>query len=287
MNCLNTCVVLGLTSFLTGGVASAQFWRTYDAGLGTFPQDQCWTHIQDLNPVVGYPLSIDNGQLSFSTLGLATSGAIGGGVYWLRDDVSINFTSNFAVEARVKILQAPNRSINQQNGWPRPGYGITVVDVTGRVFWVGFGNNEIFLSNSLFGQYGSANTVTLAFNTTDAFHTYRIERGTSGTGATLRIDGVPRLSIASAGVPESGSGLVYFGDPTYWANSESLTTMVRYTSNAACTADFNGDATADFFDYLDFVDVFSDGTCSADFNGDGAVDFFDYLDFVDAFSTGC
>ncbi len=28
-------------------------------------------------------------------------------------------------------------------------------------------------------------------------------------------------------------------------------------------------------------------SCSADFNGDGTADFFDYLDFVDAFSAGC
>jgi hypothetical protein len=27
--------------------------------------------------------------------------------------------------------------------------------------------------------------------------------------------------------------------------------------------------------------------CTADFNGDGSIDFFDYLDFVDAFSSGC
>jgi hypothetical protein len=54
-----------------------------------------------------------------------------------------------------------------------------------------------------------------------------------------------------------------------------------------CTADFNGDASVDFFDYLDFVDAFSTGAARADFNGDGAIDFFDYLDFVDAFSIGC
>ena len=54
-----------------------------------------------------------------------------------------------------------------------------------------------------------------------------------------------------------------------------------------CSADFNGDGSVDFFDYLDFVDVFSSGSPSADFNGDTSIDFFDYLDFVDAFSAGC
>ena len=54
-----------------------------------------------------------------------------------------------------------------------------------------------------------------------------------------------------------------------------------------CTADFNGDGSVDFFDYLDFVDAFSSTSLSADFNHDGSIDFFDYLDFVDAFSAGC
>ena len=54
-----------------------------------------------------------------------------------------------------------------------------------------------------------------------------------------------------------------------------------------CPADFNGDGSIDFFDYLDFVNAYTAGTPNADFNGDGSVDFFDYLDFVDAFSTGC
>ncbi len=54
-----------------------------------------------------------------------------------------------------------------------------------------------------------------------------------------------------------------------------------------CFADFNGDMVVDFFDYLDFVDVFAAGSLDADFNNDGVIDFFDYLDFVDAFAAGC
>lgn len=54
-----------------------------------------------------------------------------------------------------------------------------------------------------------------------------------------------------------------------------------------CASDFNCDNVVDFFDYLDFVDVFGAGDPIADFNQDGIVDFFDYLDFVDAFGAGC
>ena len=64
----------------------------------------------------------------------------------------------------------------------------------------------------------------------------------------------------------------------------SLTLLLETDS---CRADFNGDGQVDFFDYLDFVQAYSDENPRADFNGDGQIDFFDYLDFVQAYSEGC
>lgn len=54
-----------------------------------------------------------------------------------------------------------------------------------------------------------------------------------------------------------------------------------------CAADFNGDLTLDFFDYLDFTAAFDAAGPGSDFNGDATTDFFDYLDFVAAFDAGC
>ncbi len=62
---------------------------------------------------------------------------------------------------------------------------------------------------------------------------------------------------------------------------------LQVVSRGNCAADFDGDGTVDFFDYLDFVDAFSSNLPAADFNNDATIDFFDYLDFVDAFSSGC
>lgn len=71
----------------------------------------------------------------------------------------------------------------------------------------------------------------------------------------------------------------------------AFTTFVMQVDNISvsrvCGADFNGDATVDFFDYLDFVQAFANGTALADFNDDGAIDLFDYLDFVQAMASGC
>lgn len=66
-----------------------------------------------------------------------------------------------------------------------------------------------------------------------------------------------------------------------------LAAFIDSLYSSGCVADFNGDTTLDFFDYLDFVDVFAANAPSADFNADSVVDFFDYLDFVAAFAAGC
>ncbi len=102
---------------------------------------------------------------------------------------------------------------------------------SGRAFWVGLGTTEIFLSNTFYGQYGQSNTLTTPFVTTDQHHVYRIERASGGVGAALRIDGVLVLELPALGAAETTEG-VTFGDPTYWANSESYTGWVRYETPA-------------------------------------------------------
>ena len=81
--------------------AVAQPWVTYDASLGTLPEAQCWTHREDINPPMAYPLGVGAGGLHLSTLGFAATGEQGGGVWWERTDVGINFANDFAVEASV------------------------------------------------------------------------------------------------------------------------------------------------------------------------------------------
>mgnify|MGYP001255322747 FL=1 len=38
-----------------------------------------------------------------------------------------------------------------------------------------------------------------------------------------------RLQLPALGPVENSGGLIYFGDPTYWANSESYTSWVSYS----------------------------------------------------------
>ena len=88
--------------------------------------------------------------------------------------------------------------------------------------------------------------------------------------------------ISSDGVNTYISG---YGYNTLTSRNEAL--LWTRPLPPSCPADFNGDSTVDFFDYLDFVAAFADLSPTADFNNDSVVDFFDYLDFVQAFSVGC
>ena len=122
------------------------------------------------------------------------------------------------------------------------------------------GLTTTFASAVQIGTTGFANPLATTFNDTTAVpgtqYFYWVEAGFLISGTTYR--------YAQVGAAEPGS-----------------------RAGTPCRADFNGDGSVDFFDYLDFVDAFSANNPVADFNGDGTIDFFDYLDFVDAFSAGC
>ncbi|MFG0284436.1 MAG: GC-type dockerin domain-anchored protein [Phycisphaerales bacterium JB039] len=55
----------------------------------------------------------------------------------------------------------------------------------------------------------------------------------------------------------------------------------------SCRADVNGDGLLDFFDFLEFQNLFAAGDLRADFTGDGVLDFFDFLAFQNEFAAGC
>ncbi|MEO5616280.1 MAG: hypothetical protein ABIS67_00770 [Candidatus Eisenbacteria bacterium] len=199
----------------------------YDAVLG-FPEDQGWTVTAQSDPPASIVPDLGPEGLHLSTLHLASTGATGGGLWWSLDGLALDFTQDFAIEASVRIDSAPDHSVNEATGWPRPGYGIALSDVNRRFLWVGLGSGEVFLSHTAYGQYGSSNTVHASFNTTDQHHVYRIERGPGGVGAALRIDGALVLQLPTLGSADGSAGpSIYFGDVTFWANSESHTAWVR------------------------------------------------------------
>ena len=54
-----------------------------------------------------------------------------------------------------------------------------------------------------------------------------------------------------------------------------------------CYADFNGDGTLDFFDFLAYTNSFNAGEDNADCDNGGNLDFFDFLCYTNEFNAGC
>lgn len=159
----------------------------------------------------------------------------------------------------------------------------------------------------------------------DASFKIGIDRGLAGANAWLAISETPptngqiardqllgpiTLSGLLAGegygtmplpIPNDATmdGFVYFAqwiveDPA-GVNGEALSRIARVTyfcgsggcGPVECRADINGDGELDFFDALDFLELFSNADPGADFTNDGELNFFDIQEFLEAFSIGC
>jgi hypothetical protein len=101
----------------------------------------------------------------------------------------------------------------------------------------------------------------------------------------------PGLTVQFANASPNSSYYLQVQMETGDGNDEyapiAIVPLVSLLEAPPCPADFNGDGTVDFFDYLDFAAALDGEDPAADFNGDQVVDFFDYLDFVAAFDVGC
>jgi V8-like Glu-specific endopeptidase len=69
--------------------------------------------------------------------------------------------------------------------------------------------------------------------------------------------------------------------------TEAAIDAFKLTECNTCRVDLNGDGELDFFDFLEFQDLFAAGDLRADFDGSGDLDFFDFLAFQNEFAAGC
>ncbi len=187
------------------------------------------------------------------------------------------------------------------------------LSITAPSHWADVGNYDCVVTNSCGSS--SSDSAALAFSTVpyisgQPFDVSTCRGGAASFGVTVAVQGGASYQWMLDGAPivdgTTWSGSVISGsqsdmltiDNAQLADVGSYSCVVSnecapggVTSAIAmlsiCAADFNCDATVDFFDYLDFVAAFSGGAPASDFNADGVTDFFDYLDFVAAFSGGC
>jgi hypothetical protein len=107
-----------------------------------------------------------------------------------------------------------------------------------------------------------------------------LENGPTPHGSVISGSQTMRLQIT--GCSELDEGQYQLVVTNSCGTGQSATVAV-----SLCRADANCDGVVDFFDYLDFVQLFAAGSSQADFNQDQILNLFDYLEFVASFASGC
>ncbi len=192
-------LAFGLILALSGPATAGVFG--YDASLGSLPDAQGWTFIEDGAAVPVPTVSagvLHQGLTDFS-----------GYQYWSAHPGGMNFASApVTLDARLRI------GFSSFSSFPRGGYDIALVDDDGRIALLNISGGSVFLAND---PVTSVSAI-VGFDTTDAFHDYRLVIGP--TGASLSIDG--NLIVSHAlGATGLGAPGVEFGDATILGSSQS------------------------------------------------------------------
>jgi hypothetical protein len=82
-------------------------------------------------------------------------------------------------------------------------------------------------------------------------------------------------------------GVSSYTQPDNWYNQGPIVMQLIFLPPPTCLADWNGDGTVDFNDFLAFLNDYNAGNPRADLNGDGTVDFNDFLQFLNHYNTPC
>lgn len=109
-------------------------------------------------------------------------------------------------------------------------------------------------------------------------------------GYTLQAPAAPgiyllRLALTSPQFATSRSFYMVFNQLSSASEHQAAVNWV--SSNLACPADLNDDATVDFGDFLTFFNAFDTLEGAADINADDSVDFGDFLEFFNRFDANC
>jgi len=182
---------------LTAGWASAEV--IFDgAGL---PEDQGWT-VGSSNLIPPYPFSSDGTVYDMNTIGAAyTGGPESGPMHLWQRDIGISVPDGFSIELRLQVL-------DDSIGHNQYDAGIAfLADYHG-----GFGTSSdraqmIYFDEDEVGWGDESDTY--AVDTTDGFHTYRLDVDATGF-AQFYVDDL--LALTRSGF--SADGVVAFGDQT-------------------------------------------------------------------------
>jgi hypothetical protein len=220
---------------------------------GALPTDRCWDHV---NPRNAPPLALVDGAV---VLGQTTNS---GNCYLTRTFPPISFDDGAAIEASIKV---DNSTWYAVSPFKRAGFSIGITDGIGRWARLMIANDRLLLHTA--DQNWS--DLTYLVNTTDAFHTYRIEY--VGSTATVFMDGVQVLTD-SVGTGAATKNLAYVGDLTGLALSKTRTAYVQVEGVPVCSvADIDCSGAVDGVDLGILIGAWGTSLCEADLNEDGSV----------------
>ena len=204
---------LALVIMQASGTDTIAATRTYEASAGTLPSAQGWTHFSSGLPESNY--SVSAGSLLQGPTDPDTN--IQG---YKSSGINFDFARDTIVAtSRLQIISSglthPPDPTGQ--GFRRAGWNLQVTDEQGRLVVLFVGSTGFFL----LGQ-NSESSGLVAFDTTTAFHDYRLTVNSSG--ASLTVDGTPMGSLTFAQLRTDGAvdaNTMHIGDRTLAQASSS------------------------------------------------------------------
>ncbi|MBN2210620.1 MAG: dockerin type I repeat-containing protein [Sedimentisphaerales bacterium] len=255
--------------FIGSGAAQAETWlATYDASLGTFPEDQGWVYSFESKATNPW---LDSGLLRMDTTVLEY-------LNWRYLDKYICFPADHGLVFELEVKINSSALVDIPSGRWRVGFIMLAVDHEGRSFRVGIAGNGVIMSHDS-DWYYSQSTGFVPFDTTDDFHVYRlvIQNGQ----ADLSIDGTPTLSQAVGSMNQGPTNTILFGDATYHSGCDMELTYARFGVTRE-PGDVNGDSTIDLTDLTTLAAHWLDTGCNCANDAEGAdMDHSGVVDLID------
>ncbi len=201
----------------------------YDASLGTLPTAQGFT-ANVTSPIV--PV-VNAGVLDVDGY---TQGVNSRDAYYTGSNGTFLFSS-FVMEADLQIFQSTQRGVPNGGNYPRGGFALGASDNNQKFLHLMVSETGAWLQTSDGTGLNPTGTPFLAFDTTDTFHTYRVE--TNGSTAKLYMDHALTasltLNLSNLTVAGDTASTVSFGDESILTRSNFGLEYFMYSSDLSAT----------------------------------------------------
>jgi hypothetical protein len=210
---MNRVIVISLILGASAGAASAQVESEWNASFGVYPDSLCAWRLVD----TAFP---ENAVLAGGKLTLSAS-PDDELMYYVQQAPDLAIPGTWVIEARLRVVAETH-----PDGNPHRGVAIVFVPTAnnGNVLFLDVGH--MFLWSGTYLNMGTP----IPANTTDTFHTYRIE--ISGNSVAVYYDDA--LALSGGLIPDGrwGNPQVYWGEATGNASGTSEWTMFRHNGSA-------------------------------------------------------